>query len=348
MGIAGDFVGNLTQRNVQKAQGGSFAGLENRFFPREVELNLFGQVDPYARAEVRIEAGEEERGAESSVSLAEATLSLLTLPFGTQAKLGQMRTRFGLLNEHHRDGLPQPDVPDVLARFLGEEGLVERGAELTWVAPLPFFLELLGGIFNGDNESAFGRGSLRFPLVTGRVRTFLELDDWGAIQLGASIANGQTPEQKNSQLIGFDAKYKYKPDGWPHSLFTLGGEYLYSIRQVNVVDPDLGVGQTRTRERSGWYTYGELRPFRFGPWSLWSLGFRYDWTQYPVNPGHEWAAEPYVSFTPSEFLRFRLGYKHTGRSHRDGINENGGSARTMDELLLQATFILGAHPAHPF
>src|SRR5437899_2444187 len=64
MGIAGDFVGNITQHNVEKAQGGTFAGQENRFFPREVELSLFGQVDPYAYAEVRIETGEEARGQE--------------------------------------------------------------------------------------------------------------------------------------------------------------------------------------------------------------------------------------------------------------------------------------------
>ncbi len=61
MGVAGDFVGNLTQRNVDKAEGGTFAGRENRFFPREIELSFFGQIDPYARAEVRIEAGEESR-----------------------------------------------------------------------------------------------------------------------------------------------------------------------------------------------------------------------------------------------------------------------------------------------
>src|SRR6266545_3477886 len=56
IGIAGDFIGNLTQNNVQQAQGGTFPGLENRFFPREVELSLFGQIDPYARAVVRLEA----------------------------------------------------------------------------------------------------------------------------------------------------------------------------------------------------------------------------------------------------------------------------------------------------
>jgi len=39
MGIAGDFVGNITQRNVARAGGGTFAGRENRCFRREVELS---------------------------------------------------------------------------------------------------------------------------------------------------------------------------------------------------------------------------------------------------------------------------------------------------------------------
>ena len=51
MGVAGDFIGDLTQKNVEQAQGGTFPGLENYFFPREIELSLFGQIDPYARAE---------------------------------------------------------------------------------------------------------------------------------------------------------------------------------------------------------------------------------------------------------------------------------------------------------
>src|SRR5262249_21510234 len=90
IGIAGDFVGNLTGRNIEKAGGGSFPGQENRFFPREIELSLFGQIDPYASAVVRIEAGEEQRASDVTVKLAEAYLTLLTLPFGTQLRMGQM------------------------------------------------------------------------------------------------------------------------------------------------------------------------------------------------------------------------------------------------------------------
>jgi hypothetical protein len=355
MGVTGDFIGNLTQSNVQKAQGGTFAGQENRFFPREIEFNFFGQIDPYARAEVRIEAGEEGRGEEINVHLAEAFLELQTLPFSTQARMGQMRNRFGLTNVIHEHDLPFIDRPNVLRRFFGDEGLIEKGVEATWVAPLPFFLELLGGVFNGDNETAFGRGSLKYPLVTGRVRTFFELGDSSALQLGMSVASGQTPERLRNTILGWDAKYKYRPEGWQHPFLTLAGEALYQMRRVNVFGEDLdgdGVPDTpnekRNRNRFGWWGYGELQPFRFGPLSLFSAGFRYDWTEFALTPGHEWAVQPYLSFMPSEFLRFRLGYKRTARSHRDDINLNGGSARSVDELLFQATFILGAHPAHPF
>lgn len=351
IGIAGDFVGNLTQHNVQKANAGTFSGRENRFFPREVELGLFGQIDPYARGEVRIETGEEEPGGEMTVNLAEATITLLALPYGTQAKLGQMRNRFGWSNVLHAHDLPWVDVPDVYRIFFGEEGLVEKGVEATWVPDfLPFYLQVLGGVFNGDNETAFGHGRLTSPLATGRVAMFFELTDTMALQVGASVANGETPERLRSTLLGYDVKFKYRPDGWLHPLLTLASEGIYSIRRTERgVDVD-GDGtpdlfQKQTRNSFGWYGWAEVQP-----WRRWAVGARYDSTQYPANPGFQWAVEPYVSFYPSEFLRFRLAYKHTERTHRDllDLNGAGGSGRLMDELLFQATFILGAHPAHPF
>jgi len=350
MGVVGDFIGNVTQRNVQKASGGSFAGLENRFFPREIELVLFGQVDPYARAEVRIEAGEEERGQETGVALAEAHVTLLTLPWGLQAKLGQMRNRFGWSNQIHEHDLPWPDRPNVFRNFLGAEALQEKGVEVTLVPELPFYLEGLVGVFNGDNETSFGRGSLREPLVTGRLRTFLEPTDTTGLQLGVFGAAGTNPDRRNTTLLGGEARFKHRPEGWLHPLFTLTGEALYSMRRTNVDDdPDedgsIDRIDKRDHNRFGWYAGAELQP-----WRRWAGGVRYDWSQYPVNPGREWAVEPYLTFKPSEFLRFRLAYKHTDRSHREGFDPDGrgGSARLVDEWLFQATFILGAHRADNF
>ena len=350
MGVTGDFVGNLTQHNVQKNQGGSFPGLENLFFPREVEVSFFGQIDPYARAEVRLEAEQDSRGGGLSVSLAEANLTLMALPYGTQLKMGKMRNRFGYLNQIHAHDWPFIDNPNVLQQFFGTEGLVESGFEATWVPPLPFYLELLGGVFNGENDVAFGRNQISNPLVTGRVRTFLDFDEWGAIQIGSSIASGQTPQQKSSNILGFDAKYKYTPAGWQHAAFTLLGEYLLSFRDLVVTNPE-GIDQTRQRDSQGFYVYAGLQPFNHGELSKWMLGFRYDRTQYPAASGTEWAVQPFLSYYPSEFLRFRLGYKQTTRSQCCSyldFQDNGGSAKQVSEYFLQATFIMGAHPAHPF
>lgn len=347
MGIVSDFVGNFTSRNAERLAAGTFAGRENRFFPREVEINLFGRIDPYAEGMVRFEFAEEFENGERATraSLAEAYLTLLTLPFGTRLSLGQVPVQFGLLSPLHREALPQPDPPQVLLRFLGEEQFRETGAQLSWIAPTPVFFEAIVGVFNGDNETSFGRGRIKDPLVTGRVRTFFELTDTSAIQLGASVASGKTADDFRSTLIGFDAKYKYRPEGWLHPLLTVAGEALFSRRNTEVfIEEEDGSITARKRrlDRYGFYAYAEVQPFR-----RWAAGVRYDRTEYPADPGHEWAVEPYLAFLPSEFLRFRLAYKHTDRSVPLFTNR-GVPVRSFDEVLLQATFFLGAHPAHPF
>jgi hypothetical protein len=358
IGVVGDFVGDFTSSKVEQTDTCTFPGGCNRFFPRAIELAFFGQIDPYARGVVILEAGEEFEGGDRSFNfeLAEAYLTLLTLPFGTQAKLGKMLTRFGLLNEVHEHDFPQTDRPDVLTQFFGEEGLNESGLELSWVAPLPFYLQFLAGVFNGQNEVAFGSDSFRFPLVTGRVRTFFDLGPFGGLQVGGSLATGYTAEDLRSWVWGVDLKYKLTPEGWRWPLLTVAGEALFTDRRVvvpgmdPVLDPDTGeivdpgspAGQ-RTLKRHGFYVYAEVQP-----WRRWLGGVRYDWTEYAVAEGKQWGIEPYIAFMPSEFLRFRLGYKYTDRgSVRVALNPEG-YPRYANEVFLQATFFLGAHPGHQF
>src|SRR5262249_56273711 len=128
---------------------------------------------------------------------AEANLTLLTLPYGFQAKLGQMRNRFGLTNPIHEHDLPFVDRPNVLRNFFGDEGLVEKGVEVTWVPDfLPFYLEALAGAFNGDNPSAFGCGRVNQPPVTGRLVTVYELSAPVPIHLGLSRATCHPPDPR--------------------------------------------------------------------------------------------------------------------------------------------------------
>jgi hypothetical protein len=344
---------------VEQARAGSLSGEENRVFPREIEVSFFGQIDPYARAEVRVEAGDEleEDGTRAfGLELAEANLTLMAIPWGFQPKGGRMRLRWGYLNEFHQHDRPFIDTPNVWVRFFGDEGLVENGAELAWVAPAPVYLQAIVGIFDGDNDVAFGGGTLRDPLVTGRLRTFLDLTDTVAIQFGASAMTGLTVDDKHASYAGLDVKFKYTPETWRHPLLSGGGEILFAHRNNAVSTTDGGgdgVGGALMRRRLaqdgiepptafekrdayGFYVWTDVQP-----WPRWIFGLRYDWTEDPASPGHEWAIGPYISFSTTEFLRFRLGYKHTERS---GL----GVPSTIDELLFQATFILGAHPADLF
>src|SRR3989442_4176301 len=98
--------------------------------------------------------------------------------------------------------MPWIDRPNVLRNFPGAEGLQERGVELTIVPDLPFYLEGLAGVFDGDNETAFGRGTLRVPLFTGRLRTFLELGDANAVQLAMSVSDGETTGKQRDTFLG--------------------------------------------------------------------------------------------------------------------------------------------------
>jgi hypothetical protein len=357
IGVVGDFIGDFANKSTPAFQPlATFPDQAQRVFPREIEIGFWGAVDPYARAYVIIEAGEEfdptNRTSEFGVELAEAAATITALPWGFQDKFGLMRNRFGLLNQLHDHDLPQPDRPAVLVNFFGQEGLTEIGNELTWVPNLPFYLEGLFGIFNGDNEVAFGSASFRNPLFTGRFRTFLDFGAFGAFQIGASVAAGTTSQNLPDTIFDFEAKYKLTPEGWSHPLLTVAGEFLQAWRSNLVtqtsVDPETGdLIETTVKQKTsplGFYVYAEVQPFK-----RWLGGVRYDNSEYLQFSGRQWAVEPYIAFQPSDFLRFRLAYKYTHFNAQASANLGGpAGSQNLSEVLLQATFLLGAHPSHPF
>ncbi len=356
IGVSGDFVANLTSFTHERNRDGTFNGRENRVIPREMSLGFFGRVDPFSSAVLRITGSEEApagpgREPEITATVEEANVSVLTLPFGTTARFGLMRPRFGTLNVVHEDDLPQVDRPDVLRRFFGQEELnTEKGLEAFWLLPLPFYQELSLGVFNGDNQFAFGRGSLRDPLVLSRLRSFFEFgDNGGALQADISGGTGVTDQDRRNTIAGLGLKYKWFPaTGYAFPVITLAGEAVYSNRTTHLTDPEVAelaeatgdpadarIRATERWERWGYYSYGQY------DWTKrWGAGLRYDWTELPAAAGHAWALSPYLTFKPSEFLRFRVQYKHT-----DG---SGPLLRDDDEVFLQGSFIMGAHPTERF
>ena len=339
LGVAGDFVTAITSATQERRHDGTFNGRENRLFPRHAELALFGRVDPYASATIKITGAEQparDNAGETEITakLETAHVTLLTLPYGTTARFGLMRPRFGTLNVVDEDDLPQVDRPDVLRQFFGEEQMnTEKGLEAVWLLPTPFYEEVSLGVFNGDNEVAFGRGSLRDPLVLSRLRSFFELEEWGGLQVDLSGGTGVTADNQRHTIAGVGLKYKWAPlVGYGFPVVTLAGEAIYSHRTLRDTSGERG---TRRLERWGLYLYGQY------DWSKrWAAGVRYDWTDLPTVTGHAWALSPYLQLRPSEFLRFRMQYKHS-----DGV---GLGPHEANEFFLQGTFIMGAHPTERF
>lgn len=333
-GANADFVAAFAKGNEDNPRGaGTFPGRENRMFPQEVELAISGRVDPYARADIFLEFAEEggftttnggfeaERTLEFGID--EAYLTLLELPLGLQARLGQMRPKFGRLNAIHQHDLPQVDRPDVLVNFFGEEGETEVGTELSALLPTPFFQELSIGVYNGDNDPSFGDGRLTDPLVTAHLKNFFELSDASGFQIGLSGQTGPNQEQQRTYLAALDLTYKWTPPDKPFTALTLQGMGLYSHHETETDAPN----------RYGAYAFGDYRFSR-----RWGVGTRVDWSEFPVETGREWAVVPYINFWVSDFLRFRLEYKHTDRNFAD----------SLDEVFLQTVFILGHHPPHAY
>lgn len=365
LGVSADTVGNLTSaRDPLAGQVPTFVGQANRIFPREIEIAATGIVDPYIRGDVIAEFGQEgEINQDGSVSrsftaeLGEAYFTTLSLPWGFQSRGGLVRPHFGLLNHLHAHDLPQTDTPNVLVNFLGQEGLKESGVELNWLAPLPFYLEVRSGVYNGDSDPSFGGTSIRNPLVIGRIKTFFELGDNHAIQLGASIADGPNSPNNNGSsgtrtlLVGGDFKYKWKPVDRPYTQFILAGEGIYSHQRRELQVPvDLGLGdgsfvlsrQSQVFDRGGFYVFGEYQLSR-----RWFFGTRFGWTQFPGitpipaqnQPGaREYDIAPYLTWQVSDFFRLRAEFKQTNRNYTANATEG----------FLQATFTLGTHPPHPW
>jgi hypothetical protein len=360
LGVAADTVGNLSSaRDPQAGQVPTFPGQANRIFPREMEIAVQGAVDPYVRGDVIFEFGQEGEIQNGGVTrsftaeLGEAYLTTLSLPWGLQFRGGLVRPQFGLLNHLHAHDLPQTDAPNVLVNFLGQEGLKESGVELSWVPPLPFYLEVRGGAYNGDSDPSFGGGNIRNPMLIGRIKTFFELGDNHGLQIGASVADGPNSQNTSTRslLAGGDFKYKWKPLDRPYTQFILAGEYLFSHqRRQTEVPVDLGLGDgsfvltslNQVFNRQGFYVFGDYQLSR-----RWFFGTRFDWSQFPgITPipaqnqrgAREYAIAPYLTFKPSEFFQLRAEYKHTQRNY----------TKNADEAFLQASFILGTHPPHPW
>lgn len=110
-----------------------------------LELSFSGAVDPYFTAQTHINLS---HGAE----IEEAFITSQALPWNLQLRAGQYFTEFGLVNPTHPHTWYFMDAPVIMSRVMGNHGMTSPGVRLAWLAPVPWFSEILLSVQNASGE----------------------------------------------------------------------------------------------------------------------------------------------------------------------------------------------------
>ena len=330
-------------------------GPENGFNLREVELGLSAEVDPYFRAWATVAVDEEGAGFE------EATLQTTSLPYGLTLSGGKIKSGIGRLNRQHAHAWDFLDAPLVYQAMFGDEGLSDKGVQLTWLVPTPFYLLLGTEVFNGGNAQSFNvADSEEMPhhdaprLFTAFVKAGPDLGPNHALQFGLSALSGRqqrwTDETSSgadgfSRLFGADFVYKYDAK---HSHgqgdFILQGEYLYRDQDLDGVTE--WSESSWTAQQDGYYVQG-----LYGFLPRWRSGFRWDQVGLvnEVNPLDDEKASYDDSRRLSAVLDCKLSEFSLVRTQiGQGWYETDAGCEKAFECALQWQVTFGKHGAHDF
>jgi hypothetical protein len=256
------------------------------------------------------------------------------------------------------------DQPIVITRLLGGDGLRNPGAQLSWLAPTPFYTEISLGVFNSDGETAASFRSedstdidggepvdrtLRGPqdlLFVPRVTSSFDLSDTQTLLLGASAAFGpnNSGAHADTQIYGADLYWKWRPlnaqQGFPFvSWQTEALLRRYDAATRISADDPLVTLPAETLTDWGFYTQ-VLYGFRLG----WVAGLRGEFvsgdngTFSSDNRQDRTRISPNVTWYPTEFSKLRLQYNY----------DHGQTFGDEHSVWMQLEFLIGAHAAHKF
>jgi hypothetical protein len=334
------------------------------------ELYLYAPVDPYFDLYATIPFSEDGSEVEEAYAVTRG------LPFGFQFKVGKFRSSFGRLNAQHPRAWDFANQPLVYKVFLGDDGLKEKGVQLNWLAPTPFYLLFGVEVLQGENEQSFGTegfkvntringsgtditiGDTKKPnLYLGFVKTSFDVGNISFLT-GLSFATGHSRVNHlntddphafagKTKLYGFDLTAKYTIDSYRD--ISLQGEYLYRDREgTSYRYNNAGnlVTSSIERKQGGFYTQ---LVFKFD--KRWRAGVQYNLINkndakrngVKVNlPDNLPAYYAMLEYNPTEFSRIRFQVGQNRAFFHDGKRE------TVNEFILQFNFAIGAHGAHPF
>jgi hypothetical protein len=309
----------------------------NGFNLQQLELAMGAPVDPFWRFDSNLVY------SQFGVEIEEAYATSLQAPFDMQARAGQFLTRFGRLNGTHPHAWEFVDQPLANGKFFGGEGNRGLGGEVSWLAPLPWYMELVGSATDATGgataRSFYGNQGLgvRSPLdtqLTTSLRQFFPLSpDW-SLAWGLSGATGPNGSGRanRTDLLGTDVYLKWRP---------LTGATFYNVTWTTEA-------MTRRRQAPGGLLvdhggYSSLF-WRFA--QQWGTALRYELVTGlngdPLDP--EWTGDrgrwsANVTFWPTEFSRFRL---------QASVDRPSWQPEPVYATFFTVETVTGAHGAHKF
>ncbi|MCP4634721.1 MAG: hypothetical protein GY855_17470 [candidate division Zixibacteria bacterium] len=322
----------------------------------EIEINIGGYLNPYARADIVI-GWHGEHNAE--IEEVHATI-LRGLPLNTNLRVGKYLLEYGRLNPVHPHAYSFIKRPLPHELFFGEEGLSDMAIRTSFALPIgSAFTELMGGVLKGDalanheHEDAGHEGdeheqeseAKRNVGLFTRLTTSMAVSESSELAIGGSALNAvhgftedtiNTPKQLRSWLIGGDIKYKYKPSKFK----SLQIEAEMIMRQSELGEDD--------EKLNSYGAYGYI-DYRFN--QIYNVGGIIEWARVEETHHHEGEDEHeieehgtkryglFVGFAPlEETSMVRLAGHWTDPEEGDGFWE----------LSLQLVFGLGPHTPHNF
>jgi hypothetical protein len=341
------------------------------------ELGLSKSVDPFFSFDSIFHF------SESGVEIEELYFTTTALGYNTRVKGGKFNSDFGYLNSKHHHAWSFADMPLVYESFLGMHGINEKGLQLQWTAPTQNYLMIGIEALQGENEQMFGNGEIHLEdidstllagiapapakqapsLFIGYVKSSFDIGNTTVLG-GVSYANGSsridhtTDENEphafsgDSELYGIDLKVKHYFDSyssleWQSEILSRkmeGTQYALNAAGNALVSPSM------TKKQSGFYS--ELL---YSPNKSWRMGaridsiFKNDVIANGINQNKPDNLNKYsamIEYYTSEFARLRLQYNHNKALYEEvnGVDVQ----RTVNSIILQANFAIGAHGAHSF
>lgn len=375
------------EESLANLQGGGHDPRKRGFTLQNTELSLTGAVDPYLYAEAHIIYFIEPFEGETVVELEEAFVQTQTLPWGLMVEAGQSFLEFGRINPQHPHQWAWLDQPVINTRVFGPDGARQTGARLDWLAPLPWYSQFSGGLYNANGETmgsflandefyeerAIGgrpfterdvRSANDLAYLMRWVNAFDVNDQW-SLALGGSALYGPNASGPDGQtwIYGADLVVKFRPEGhdrgWPFLTWQSEVTFRdYDADSAVHVGPDGAEGTPDdvflpSDTLHDWGFYSQLLyGFRRG----WATGLRYEFAGGSGDGVDESGAFVSRNDDPFRDDRHRVSplliWQPTEFS-RFRLQYNYDNASHLDaghahSVWLGVEFLFGSHPAHSY